>query len=125
MERLQEVVDKKVNMLVDKPHDYVPRFLPDKFEVPKPDVLRDYCVKVKKIKDEKILDNPMAFVNFTEYDKREIERLTVKTMEEWKIHKKDAEETSKIEIFQGKAVPKNMGVVLKRVNMKRMGSQGK
>ena len=110
-ERLEEVVNKKVDLLMDKPPNYVPRFLPAKIEIPKPDVYRDYCIRVKKIRDEKILANPIEFVNFTEYDKREIERLTVKLMEDWKIRKKDAEEICKIEIFQDKAVPRNMGVV--------------
>lgn len=58
-------------MLVDRPYYYIPRFLPEKVEIKKPNILREYCIRVKKITDEKVLEDPYKNkVNLSEADKR-------------------------------------------------------
>ena len=63
-----------IDMMIKRPVGYKPRFCPPMVEPEKENVVRSYMKRVKKIKDEDILDHPENVV-FTEYDKKEIERL--------------------------------------------------
>jgi hypothetical protein len=57
-EKIEEMVMMDKELLVARPPNYKPRYLPNMPEVKMENVLQNYLKKVKKIKDKKILENP-------------------------------------------------------------------